>query len=423
MAAAAVTRLLAAAACAVMLACGAPAALGATVSVDGFKDAIYTAAPGEANRLAVDDSSSAGIATFRDAGAAIVPGPGCTAVGDGAVTCTAGGSFAPAVQVDLGDGDDVLSLHGGGMLATLGPGADRAFADAGRIQVEGGPGPDAVSGSDGADVEVDYYDHVVGVRVTLDGRANDGAPGEGDDLGPGVRIVDGTAHGDVLDARGAHERVALSGSFGNDRLYASPAGGFMDGGTGADVLRGGPGRDDIRGEEGDDVISGAGGADSVGGQAGRNVVTGGRGRDRYEVSALGGDVVNARDGARDVIVCDSLPRRLELDAADKAPACAAAVGANADPSHLLAHRRVRLVLVCGPPRPGGCRGTLRLTDTAPQPLARARFTIRAGRRIHLTVRLTHAPRKGFVTAVVVNHRAHPPAASRTTVTTFQLFSP
>ena len=415
-------RLAAVASCAAAL-LWAPAAPGATVGVDAFQTAVYQAAPGEANRLVVDAEPLAGVATFRDAGAAIEPGPGCTARGDGTAACTASRQSLPHVQVDLGDGDDVLTMHGGGMIAALGPGADRASADGGRMEVEGGPGPDAISGSAGADVEVDYFDHVVGVRVTLDGRANDGAPGEGDNLEAGVQIVDGTSHADVLDARGANARVDLQGSFGNDRLYASPAGGFLDGGTGADVLRGGPGRDSIVGEEGDDVISGGGGDDALAGEAGRNVVTGGPGHDRYEVRAFGDDVIHARDGARDHIACVSLPRRLEVDATDRAATCAAAVVARADPAQLLAHRRLRLLLACTRPLTGGCRGTVQLTDSAPHPLARARFAMAVGRRIHLTVRLHHHPRHGLVTAVIVSHRARPPAASRTTVTTFQLFEP
>jgi hypothetical protein len=399
-----------------------PGAPAATVGVDAFKDAVYVAAPGEANRLAVDIEPG-GIATFRDAGAPIQAGPGCAARPDGAVACSAGVAFAPYTQVDLGDGDDALTVHGGGAVATLGPGADRAFADAGRMEVEGGPGPDVISGSGGADVAVDYYDHSVGVRVTLDGRANDGAPGEGDDLGAGVGTVDGTSHADVLDARGARGTVALQGSLGNDRLYASPAGGWLEGGTGADVLRGGPGRDLIGGQEGADVISGAGGDDLLGGEAGRNVVSGGPGRDRYQVTALGDDDIRARDGARDEIECVTLPRRLEVDGVDRLTACAPAVRADADPARLLGHRRLRLVLICTRPRPVGCRGSVRLTDTAPHPLARVPFAMAVNRSIHLTVRLDHEPRQSLVTAVVVSHRSRPPASSRTTVTTFRLLAP
>jgi Ca2+-binding RTX toxin-like protein len=392
----------------------------ATVSFGPFGVATYRAAPGEANRLAIDGATVPGATVFRDTGAPIEPGPGCTARPDGSVSCTAGGGFAPLADVDLGDGDDVVSLHGGGGRAVLGPGADRASADLGRLEVEGGPGPDAVSGAPGADVEVEYFDErAAGVRVTLDGRADDGAPGEGDDIGPGVRTVDGTNARDVLDARGATGVVSLYGNGGDDRLYASPRGGSLYGATGADVLHGGPGRDTLDGEANDDVLSGGGGDDVLDGENGRNVMTGGPGHDRIWVQGNGHDAVYARDGTRDDVDCVALPHRLEVEATDRLTGCAFPVAPTADPPRLLAHRRLRLLFACRAPIPGGCRGTLRLTDTAPQPLGRARFTIAAGHRAHVTVRLHHRPRGGVVTAVVVAHRTQPPASSRATVTTLR----
>jgi hypothetical protein len=386
--------------------------------------ATYVAAPGEANRLAVDAVAVPGVTTFRDAGAPIQAGAGCAARADGSVDCTNDNGYSPLADVDLGDGDDVVTVHGGGgVRALLGTGADRASADLGRLEVEGGAGPDVVSGAAAADVEVDYYDHVVAVRVSLDGRANDGAPGEGDDIGRAVRAVWGTNHGDVLDARGASGLVALYGNAGDDRLYASPAGSALYGATGADVLHGGPGRDTLAGESGDDVLSGGGGADALEGGFGGNVVTGGPGRDRIDVRGNGHDHIRARDGARDDIGCDALPSRLEVDRTDRLSMCAFPVSAQADAPGLLAHRRLRLLLICPRPAPGGCRGVVRLTDTSPRPLARVRFAIAAGARAHMTVRLDHRPRGGVVTAVVYAHRARPPSATRVTVTTLRLSPP
>jgi hypothetical protein len=413
----------AAAVAALALGWAAPAP-AATLSIDGYGLATYRAAPGEPNRLAIDATAQPGATTFRDAGAPIESGAGCTAQGDGAVACSNAHGFAPLADVDLGDGDDVIAVHGGGVHALLGPGADRASADLGRLELEGGPGPDVVSAGPRTDVEAEYFDHVVGVRVSLDGRANDGAPGEGDDVGRGVRTVDGSNQGDVLDARGASGVVHLYGNGGSDHLYASPAGGSLYGSTGADVLRGGPGRDTIGGAEGDDVLAGAGGDDALDGGAGRNVVTGGPGHDRIDVHGNRYDVIRVRDGARDDVVCDAgLPRRLEVDAGDRLRACAFPVAAEADPPRLLAGRRLRLLLACPYPAPGGCVGTVRLTDSAPRPLGRARFAIAAGGRAHVTVRLDHRPRHDVVTAVVIAHRARPPASTRTTVTTLRLASP
>ena len=398
-------------------------ARAATVGIEAYGIATYRAAPGERNRLEVDGTTLPDATTFRDAGASIAAGAGCTPRGDGAVVCTNANGFAPLAEVDLGDGADTLTVHGGGVHALLGTGADRASANLGRLQVEGGPGPDAVSAAARTDVSVDYFDKVVGVRVTLDGRADDGAPGEGDDIGRGVRSVWGTNSRDVLDARGARGIVDLYGNDGDDRLYASSAGGHLYGSAGADILRGGPGPDLISGEWDDDVLTGAGGDDVLDAGTGRNTVGGGPGHDRYTVRGNGHDVIHARDGARDDIVCAVLPRRLDVDAVDRLTTCAFPVVAEPDPPRLLAHRRLRLLLTCPQPVPGGCRGTVRLTDTAPQPLGRARFAIAAGGRIHLTVRLHHRPRDGLVTAVVISHRALPPDSARTTVRTWRLIAP
>ena len=247
-----------------------------------------------------------------------------------------------------------MTLHGGGARALLGAGADRASADLGRLEVQGGPGPDVIC-SAGTDVEVEYSDHAVGVRVSLDGRADDGAPGEGDDVGRGVRTVDATNERDVVDARGARGLVDVYGNGGDDRLYASPDGGALYGATGNDVLRGGPGRDRLDGDSGDDVLSGGAGADALDGGYGRNVVTGGPGRDRIDVQGNGHDVIRARDGGRDDVGCDVLPLSLEVDRADRLWMCAFPVAAEADPGRLLAHRRLRLLLACPRPAPGGCR--------------------------------------------------------------------
>ncbi len=412
-------RLLATALVACACAATPASASAATVSIDGGI-AAYVAAPGEANRLAIDATTPRDVTTFRDAGAPIAAGPGCIEHADGSVDCTNANGFPPLANVDLGDGDDVVTVHGGGVRALLGTGADRASADLGRLEVEGGPGPDVVAGAPRADVEVEYFDHVVGVRVSLDGRANDGAPGEGDDIGRGVRTVDGTSHGDVLDARGASGRVSLYGNAGDDRLYASPAGSYLFGATGADVLHGGPGRDTLDGESGNDLLSGGAGADALDGGFGRNVVTGGPGRDRIDVHGNGHDHIRARDGARDDIGCDVLPSRLEVDPTDRLFMCAFPVSVQADGPRLLAHLRLRLLLACPRPAPGGCRGIVQLTDTSPRLLARARFAIPAGGRIHLTVQLDHLPRGGQVTALVYAHRARPPSATRVTVASFHL---
>jgi hypothetical protein len=114
-----------------------------------------------------------------------------------------------------------------------------------------------------------------------------------------------------------------------------------------------------------------------------------------------------------------LPRRLEVDSADRLNGCAFPVTVVDTPS-LDRGRRLHLTLACPPLAPGGCHGTVRLIDTSPHPLADARFTIAPGARVRRAIHLGHSPRNLLFTAIVVNHRARPPASSRATVASFQL---
>jgi hypothetical protein len=157
-----------------------------------------------------------------------------------------------SVLIDGGAGNDQLSANRGTVVGgpgddTLtgefldgGPGDDRlAGTDTDNI-LNGGPGADLLKGMGGTD-RTTYADRTEGVRVTLDGRSDDGAPGEGDDVE--TEDVNGGAGPDVLT--GDDGPNALTGLCGDDRLT---------GGGGADVLEGGPGADTIDGRAGDDII-------------------------------------------------------------------------------------------------------------------------------------------------------------------------
>jgi hypothetical protein len=441
-----------------------PPTRGATVSLDevqvlgaapGQYAITYRAAAGEANRLVARASVAGRRWTFRDTGARVVVGAHCVAHADAAVTCTApemasGRPAVTGVAIDLGDGDDsariagsrsatadveagagddVLRVTAGWVQASMGPGDDRARGDGddllgggrrrGGLQVAGGPGADAIDAGPSADVGAEYLAAAEGVRVSTDGRADDGAPGERDDVGRAVRTIAGGAHDDVLDARHARARVTLRGNAGGDRLYAAPAGGGLEGATGDDILRGGPGRDLIGGDEGDDRLVGGAGDDVLSDGPGRNIATGGSGHDAYYVASDARDVIHAGDGARDTVDCALLPRRLEVDRADRLTHCAFPV-AVVDEPRLDGRRRLHVALACPRLAPGGCRVTVRLIDTSPQPLAITRLSIAAGATARRAIPLGHRPRNLLFTAIVVNRRARSPASARTTVTSFQL---
>lgn len=130
------------------------------------------------------------------------------------------------------EGDDVLtgtpgpdSIYGRG-------GNDFLLGGAGEDELDGGPGADAISGGGDRD-SVSYAD--APVTVTLDGVADDGAAGEGDNIGADVEDV--------------------FGSDGRDKLVGSAAENTLDGNAGDDTINGGPGSDGLFGGDGDDRIT------------------------------------------------------------------------------------------------------------------------------------------------------------------------
>jgi Ca2+-binding RTX toxin-like protein len=102
-----------------------------------------------------------------------------------------------ANQIDGGGGDDTL---------------------------DGGGGADLLRGGDGFDV-ADYSSRTVDLRVSLDGTADDGAPGENDNV-----------DSDVED---------IWGGSGDDRLAGNDLDNAIDGGLGADEIVGGDGVDSV----------------------------------------------------------------------------------------------------------------------------------------------------------------------------------
>src|SRR5438552_192410 len=164
----------------------------------------YQAAPGEINDVEVLQGTGDSL-LFREAGTApLTAGAACTQLDPQRASCSTAG--VDRVSIDVADGNDRVRLgasHGGGSLpapcCTVVGGAgndtldgsfvtnvglaltgqtdaDTLIGGAGNDVLRGGPGPDAMSGLGGID-EVSYDDHTAGVSATLDGAANDGAPG------------------------------------------------------------------------------------------------------------------------------------------------------------------------------------------------------------------------------------------------------
>jgi hypothetical protein len=177
-----------------------------------------------------------------------------------------------------GPGDDNFDGGPGNDTIIGGPGSDVLTADAGNDAAAGGEGSDSINSGDGTDTlngdagnddlsdgratsltslaigsepdvldggpgdDVASYSREVPLNLSLDGVANDGEPGEGDNL-VAIEGLTGGEAGDVLT--------------GNDGPN------FISGHQGNDTINGLGGTDLVRGNDGDDLLAGGAGADDV----------------------------------------------------------------------------------------------------------------------------------------------------------------
>jgi Ca2+-binding RTX toxin-like protein len=141
-------------------------------------------------------------------------------------------SVADDVETVLGgSGDDVLTGNDAPNVL-IGNDGDDALV--------GRKGADRLSGGNGRD-QVSYIERTNPVTVTLDGVANDGAPGENDAI-DGVQAIIGGAGADTLI--GNTNPNELIGNAGNDTLRGLGDDDTLFGGADADVLDGGDGAQD-----------------------------------------------------------------------------------------------------------------------------------------------------------------------------------
>src|SRR4051794_24950682 len=180
----------------------APAARAATVSVseeteeEGTAVSFgLTAAPGEANRVIVTTRPPAGkkrTVVFRDSGAPLTAGDGCTAAAAGQVVCRAGfGDFANSVDVSVDDGDDTVDASAVGL---------RGFT----VFIDGGTGSDVLTGSSTLRNALfgDFVNSEVGDDRVTGGRAADFLQGR-----PGADVLDGRGGSDQATYRDERRRV------------------------------------------------------------------------------------------------------------------------------------------------------------------------------------------------------------------------
>jgi Ca2+-binding RTX toxin-like protein len=295
-------------------------------------------------------------------------GPGCTATIFDSVRCplgaggvrveTYGGNDSvtaldltegsvPLITADLGAGNDRFQGGAGREVVSAGPGndtlegrrGDDSFdggdgndtltGDAGRDELHGGAGDDVLDGDRFEAPEADLLDGGPGndkaegwnipdedthppVSITLDGAANDGRPGEGDDVRDIERFqsqVSGTfVTSDAADAIEVWANLDYGTSTvrslgGNDSVKGLNSSEHIDGGAGDDRLEGGYGDDTITGGPGRDTIFG----DKSGSDCGL-----------FESCSVpvGNDTIDARDGEADSVSCGVGTDRVLADAAD-----------------------------------------------------------------------------------------------------------
>ena len=140
------------------------------------------------------------------------------------------------------DGGDRIFGGGGNDTLVGGPGENSFEDGAGNDTISGGPnndlwragpGSDSFAGGDGQD-SVEYNARSAPVTVTLDGQADDGEAGEGDNVAADVENV--------------------TGGQSNDRIVGGPNGAYLYGLGGNDTITGTPQEDRVEGNEGDDTI-------------------------------------------------------------------------------------------------------------------------------------------------------------------------
>ncbi|MGW4213844.1 calcium-binding protein [Lentzea sp. NPDC004789] len=225
------------------------------------------------------------------------------------------------------DGNDTVCLGPGDDLFDGGAGDDTMVADATP------DGADTYVGNGGLDA-VTYAARTTPVTVTLDGTANDGAPGEGDNIAADIGGITGGSGNDVIDASAGRVQTFVFGGPGNDTLatnfnagggagddtlrLVNSGSGSLFGNDGNDTLFGGPVRDNLIGGNGNDKVFAGGGDDELfggpgddllAGEAGNDDLFGEAGNDEL-IGGLGNDTVDGGDGND---VSDSL---VSLDGSD-----------------------------------------------------------------------------------------------------------
>ena len=233
-----------------------------------------------------------------------------------------------------GGGNDEIDGYAGNDTLDGGDGNDKLDGGEGNDRVLGGNGDDAVDGDGYKDPGSDVvdggagYDYFGGwtkpedlqrqptVNLTLDGVANDGRPGENDNV---TNVEDFQMY--VVGS--------FTGSDGPEKFVI-----YNPGNSGPSSLVGRGGDDELVGHDFNDNVDGGAGNDHVEGGLGNDTVTGGPGQDTIYGDATasrctyysckipyGNDVIDARDGEADNVDCGIGQDKAIVDAIDVVTNC------------------------------------------------------------------------------------------------------
>ncbi len=160
------------------------------------------------------------------------------------------------VQLDGGDGDDLLIGSSGNDVLFGRAGNDTLQGQSGRDELYGGDGNDTLQGGTGGDA---LYGEA-GQDTLLGEEDSDALFGgaDNDTLDAGAGIFGDVMHGDDGNdlLRGGDGLDILFGDAGDDRLEGRGLSDILNGGSGNDTLIGGTGRDFLNGEQGNDLLFG-----------------------------------------------------------------------------------------------------------------------------------------------------------------------
>lgn len=270
-------------------------------------------------------------------------------------------------EVTGGPGNDYL-------LGTSGP---QILNGAGGFDfLDGGTGPDTMDIGTSSGVIV-YDSRSDDLNITLDGVANDGAPGENDDFGTATTIIAGGGD-DVINASASAAGAQIDAGPGTDTITGSPQGDGLTGGDGGDNIAAGGGDDTLTPGPGADTYNGGPNTDTLNYQdnaAGVTMTLNGLADDGEPGSneALGSDIENLSGGSGNDTIAGNVNANLIL-AGDGADTVRAGAGADTifDDTNLLS-----VPASCDSINPGdgndnvtfvrapaGCRDTIDYSDAS-----------------------------------------------------------